>query len=93
MTSNIASPAFDLLALTAREREMFDAGYRSGYGHGLERGRELRKDEETAAWQKMAARIRRVASEPTFSQLCERRGEHERAEAARVIERRLGVAS
>lgn len=83
----------DLRTLTARERELFDVGYRSGYGHGLERGRELREAEEEAAWSRMAQFVRRMASEPTFSRLCELRGEPERAEAARAIERRLGVAS
>lgn len=85
--------AVDLVTLTARERALFDAGYRSGYGHGLERGRELRMAEEEAAWRNMAARIRRTASQVPFSRLCELRGEPERAETARAIERRLGVVA
>ncbi len=81
------------MALSRDERELFDAGYRSGYGHGLERGRELRMVEEEQAWAKMAGRIRRTASQVPFSRLCELRGELERAEEARRRERALGVVA
>lgn len=98
----------DVATLTVAERELHLSGYASGYRAGLEAGRREngyaagfsagwadRAAAEEAAWQAMAQRIRRTASELPFSILCERRGEgdSDRAEAARAFERRWGVAS
>lgn len=81
----------DLATMTPADHEMWLSGYSAGIGIGISIGRQQRDDEEQAAWTKMAAFVRRMASEPTYSQLCELRGEHERAAVAREQEARLGV--
>ncbi len=62
-------------------------GYECGYASAL-------ADIEAAddrAWAEMSALVRRQAGAPRFSQLSDRRGEHDRAEVARVHERRMGL--
>lgn len=84
-------PPIDLMSLPPYERRLFWEGFYAGVLDGIRMGRAQVEDEAEQSWQKMAASIRVVASHEPYSALCDRRGETERAEAARATERRLGL--
>ncbi len=69
----------------------FIAGYGEGYAHGISRGLADAEAAEDAAWAELSARVRKQANSPRHSQLCDRRGEHDRAATARARERRNGL--
>jgi len=73
------------------------SAYLRGYTDGCAVGYDLHRAEVEAAddamWADCSRKVRAQANSPTYAQLCDRRGEPERAERARVHERRLGLAS
>lgn len=83
----------DLLAIPSDQREIFWSGYAAGFIDGIDRGRELAETEAEAAWASMAATIRKVggAFSRPFSELCDLRGEPERAKRARAHEIRVAA--
>lgn len=77
-------------------REDYWRAYLAGYSGGVEYGyaRALADIEaaDDRAWAELSATVRKQAAGPRFSQLCDRRGDHDRAEAARQWERDHGLA-
>ena len=70
----------------------FMAGYSEGYQHGVVRALDDVEAADDRAWAQLSQRVRRQASSPRFSQLADRRGDHERASRARQWERDHGLA-
>lgn len=68
-------------------------GYFWGNVHGLDRGRELADAEAAEDWAGVARYVQRLGSPQyvPYAELCERRGEPERAARARDHEARLGL--
>jgi hypothetical protein len=85
--------AFDLLTATPRERDVYACGEFWGTVRGIDIGRRQREAEidaaEQAAWVQMREFIKALNRSVPYSELCEIRGEPERAERAREHERRI----
>lgn len=77
--------------------EPYWRAYLAGYTDGCAVGYELVLAEadtaDEALWSRVVANVQATARRPSYTTLCERRGEPERAERARAHERRLGLAS
>jgi len=77
-------------------REDYWRAYLAGYADGVQYGvaRALADEEaaEECRWADLSRQVRRQASSPRFSQLADRRGDHERASRARQWERDHGLA-
>jgi len=86
MTANIASIP-----------ESYWRAYLAGYGDGVQYGvaRALADEEaaEDRRWSELSARVRKQANSPRFSQLADRRGDHDRADRARQWERANGLGT
>ncbi len=67
-------------------------GYTDGCGVGYELHRAEVKAADDKLWAETSRKVRAQANSPSYAQLCDRRGEPERAERARAHERRLGLA-
>ena len=69
----------------------FMAGYAEGYQHGVVRALDDLDAADDRAWAELSTRVRKQAGSPRFSQLSDKRSEHNRAEVARAHERRMGL--
>ncbi len=67
------------------------AGYTDGVAYGVARALADMEAADDRAWAELSQRVRKQANSPRFSQLCDRRGEHDRAERARDRERSNGL--
>ncbi len=71
--------------------------YLAGYGDGVQYGvaRALADEEaaEDGRWADLSHQVRKQAASPRFSQLADRRGDHNRAERARRWERANGLGT
>lgn len=71
--------------------------YTRGYEDGCARGYELAvaavDAADAAMWADCSRKVRAQANSPTYAQLCDRRGEPERAARARMHARRLGLVT
>ncbi len=65
--------------------------YSEGFQHGYERALAEVDAADDRMWADLARRVRKQAQSPRFSQLCDKRGEHARAEVARSHERSMGL--
>lgn len=74
----------------------FAEGHHHGYLEGFERGAEVTRAEiaeaEAAAWARMREHVRMLANLPKYADLCEKRGEHEKAAANRALLRERGIS-
>lgn len=68
-------------------------GLVDGYGFGHRDAVAEIEAADEAMWAEAVRRVNGVAKSPSYQELCERRGEPDRAERARTHERRLGLAS
>jgi len=68
------------------------AGYTDGVQYGYARALADEAAAEERRWADLSRQVRRQASSPRFSQLADRRGDHERASRARQWERANGLA-
>lgn len=68
------------------------AYYESGLKHGYAAGYDDCEAEVNAQQAHAASLSRMVAMRPSYADLCERRGEHERAERQRAILRERGIS-
>ncbi len=68
-------------------------GYTDACAVGYEQHRAEVEATDDAMWVACSRSVRARANSPTFAELCDRRGEPERAERARAHCRRLGLAS
>ncbi len=70
--------------------------YCAGFGDGFLEGMAQAFAEIDAAddrmWAELARPVRKQAASPRFSQICDRRGDHEKADRARRWEREHGLA-
>lgn len=71
----------------------FTAGYAEGFAHGYARAMADVEAADDRAWAELSRTVRRQASSPRYSQLCDRRGDHERAQRARDWERANGLGT
>ena len=85
------APTPNLVTMRPDYARAFTVGYLEGVAHGYSRALDDIESADDAAWANEARRVRRQASSPRYSQLCDRRGDHDRAEAARELERRNGL--
>jgi len=97
MSRRLTTPApdwagLDLDAMTPVQARIAWAMYGLGYMHGLDRGREQADTEAAEVWSDVARRVRAIANQPTFEELCRRRGEPERLERQRQHLLERGVA-
>jgi len=69
----------------------YDDGRSDGYASGYAAAVADIDAADDAMWAEESQRVRSQASSPRYSQLCDRRGDHDRAEVARVHERRMGL--
>jgi hypothetical protein len=67
--------------------------YELGLVHGTERGRRQLEDEWRGAYEVSAEVARFIAQHGSYAELCERRGEPERAERQRQIVRERGISA
>lgn len=68
-------------------------GYELGYMHGIDAGRQ-QADDEWRGRQEISVAIARMISQSTpYADLCDRRGEHDRARAQRTLLRDRGVSA
>lgn len=65
--------------------------YESGLMHGIDIGRRQVEDEVTAEWARVREVVAQTVARPSFAELCERRGEHDRADRARQTLTARGV--
>lgn len=71
--------------VTDEQRTWFEAGCRIGWTDGYAAA----EADMQAAWSALAAKVRARAKQPTHAELCDRRGEPERAAQARANEQRV----
>jgi hypothetical protein len=76
-----------------RDDVMHLPSYEAGYQHGIEHGRQQLEDEWRGAMEVSASVARFVAQNGSYADLCERRGETERAERQRRIVRERGISA
>ncbi len=69
------------------------AGFTAGHLAGYELHRTEADAVDEAMWAECSRQVRAQANSPTYAQLCDRRGEPERAARARAHARRLGLVS
>ncbi|MGY4642806.1 hypothetical protein [Cellulomonas sp. URHB0016] len=67
--------------------------YEAGIVHGIAIGRQQVEDEWRGRMEVSAAVARMVAGAVPYAELCDRRGEHDRADRQRTILRDRGVAA
>ena len=67
------------------------AGYSDGVTYGVARALADIEAADDRAWAELSRQVRKQAASPRYSQLCDRRGEPDRAERARDRERRNGL--
>lgn len=79
----------ELRTLTPHESDLWHDGYLWGNVHGIEKGRELADAEAAAIFRLAVQQVQRVAKQPTYRDLCERRGEPDHAARAREHELRI----
>lgn len=78
--------------MTPRAWAVVLAYYQAGVEHGIALGRQQAEDDWQAIHSRAAAIARQVAESPSYADLAERRGEHDRAERQRAILRERGIA-
>lgn len=78
--------------MNQRGRRVALAYYESGYAAGWTAGYLAAESDDAARWAEMRRMIQRTAGSPSFAELCERRGEHERAVVSRDLLRGRGIA-
>ena len=96
MTTETATEAIAGPCLVTASEPYWRA-YMRGYEDGCARGYEQHRAEIEAAddklWAECSRKVRAQANSSTYAQLCDRRGEPERAGAALAHARRLGLVS
>lgn len=90
-TGRAAGATPNLVTMRADYARAFVAGYSEGFALGYARALDDLEAADDRAWAELSRTVRRQASSPRYSQLCDRRGDHDRAEAARELERRNGL--
>ncbi|CAN5232931.1 hypothetical protein BH20ACT5_BH20ACT5_14100 [soil metagenome] len=87
----IAGP--DLTTCSATYWRAYMRGYEDGCLRGYLQHRAEVDADVDALWADASRKVRARAGSATYAQLCDRRGEPERAERARAHERRLGLVT
>lgn len=82
-----------LSQMNPRGQRIATAYYESGVTAGIEMGRRLAEEEMAALWRQAHAVVQHAARQPTYADLCERRGEPQRAERHRQLLRARGLAA
>ncbi len=83
----------NLATISERDWRAYLAGYTAGCAVGYETHRAEIEAADDKLWAECSRKVRAQANSPTCAQLCDRRGEPERAERARAHQRRLGLVS
>ena len=65
-------------------RETVTDAYRRGFADGVAQAAVWVADMDHARWALIRQHVRETVARPSFAELCDRRGEHDRAEAARA---------
>ena len=87
------APTPNLVTMRPDYSRAFIAGYSEGFAHGYARALDDLEAADDAAWAEESRQVRRQASSPRFSQLADRRGDHQRAERARQWEYANGLGT
>ncbi len=90
-TGRTATPAVNLALIRADYWRAYLAGYSEGFQHGVTRTLDDIEAEDAQAWAELSRTVRKQASSPRYSQLCDRRGDDDRADIARQHEHRMGL--
>lgn len=69
------------------------AYYEAGLDHGFQLGYRAAEADYDAAWAAFAALARHAATAPAYDELCQQRGEIERAERQRRLMRERGIGA
>lgn len=83
---------FDLNRMTDDARASWLAVYELGARDGWQRGYEAAEADLAAVQARAHASVQQAARTPSYDELCDRRGEHERAERQRAILHERGIA-
>jgi hypothetical protein len=89
MTEDDAVPT--LHDLPAQAQQIVLAYYEAGLTHGYDLGYRAAEARHEAGWAAFAALARAARSGEPYDQVCERLGEHERAEQHRRLMRERGI--
>lgn len=84
-------PVTEPTIIRDREDVLHIPSYESGFQNGIERGRQQLEDEWRHSHEISAAVARQIAEQGSYADLCERRGEPERAERHRSLMRERGI--
>jgi len=85
--------AVDLASIPESYWRAYLAGYSDGVQYGVARALADEEAAEERRWAALSRQVRRQASSPRFSQLADRRGDHQRAERARQWEYANGLGT
>lgn len=69
----------------------YDDGRSDGYACGYAAAMADVEAADDQGWAAVSRKVRRQSASPRFAELSDRRGEHDRAEAGRAHERRMGL--
>lgn len=83
---------FDLNRMTDDARASWLSVYELGLRDGWARGYEAAEADLAAVQARAHASVQQAARTPSYDELCDRRGEHERAERQRAILHERGIA-
>lgn len=81
----------DIATMNTRGQHIASEFYRSGYEHGWQAGYDAARAEQDALDAKAAGLGTMLSRTPSYAELCDRRGQHDRAEAQRRTLRDRGV--
>lgn len=79
--------------MTPHGQAVWCEAYATGYEHGIAEGRRQAEAEDAAAWARMRETIHAAGKGDAadFAKVCERRGEHDRAERIRQLWTERGI--
>jgi hypothetical protein len=86
-------PAVDLVTCSPTYWRAYARGYEDGCARGYQLAVAAVEAADQAMWAECSRQVRARANSASYAQLCDRRGEPERAERARQHAHRLGLAS
>lgn len=86
------APTPNLVTMRPDYSRAFIAGYSEGFAHGYAAALADVEAADDRVWAAVSRQVRRQSASPRFTQLSDRRGDHERAERAREWERANGLA-
>ena len=80
-----------LAEIPAAIQRLVIAYYEAGLDHGFQLGYRASEAHYEAAWSAFAAKVRHAAAAKPYDELCEERGERDRAESQRRLLKERGI--